>query len=493
MKKIINIFLLSACVFPAFTGCKKILDVAPQSSITEQNYFTSQGDFEPYVTGIYTQMRSLANNITYGTERSEELIPALNSRFTTAWSQIISPSTGALDYNAWYKAIGNCNLLLYKIQDFSFADAPDTKARILAETYSLRAYFFFHLSRIIGDAPLMLQPVVGTDVPLLARSPAADVIKQVNSDLDSAFLLFRSISNFAPKTYPSKYRFAYGSAQALKADVNLWSAKVLGGGDAALNNVITAINEVQSTGLTLNADFKSVTGIRAASNPEVALAAFYLRDETGANYGLNALPYFNAGVQGALNLDSLPYVLTTSNGQGAYQISTLSRGLFSASPSDKRIPFTWVTERQSSGPKISWITKYPGTKYTDDRVSDNDIIMYRLADIYLMKAEAFAALSAPNTDSAIAYLNKVRGRAGNGDYTGATDKLTVEKEILNERGRELFFENKRWYDLVRFHKEGVIDIYTFVPNLAGKTTPLFWPLNSTVLANNSKLLQTSGY
>jgi hypothetical protein len=327
-------------------------------------------------------------------------------------------------------------------------------------------------------------------VPLLARSPATDVIKQVNSDLDSALLLFRSISNFSPKTYPSKYRFAYGSAQALKADVKLWIAKVLGGGDADLNAAITAISEVQTTGLSLNTDFKNVTGIRAASNPEVALAAFYLRDETGANYGLNALPY-KTGVQGALNLDSLPYAATTSNGQGAYQISTLSRALFNASPGDKRIPFTWVTERQASGPKISWITKYPGTKYTDDRVSDNDIIMYRLADIYLMKAEAFAALS--NTDSAVAYLNKVRGRAGNGDYAGATDKLSLEKEILDERGRELFFENKRWFDLVRFHKEGVIDVYTFVPNLVGKTTPLFWPLNSTVLANNGKLLQTSGY
>jgi len=336
----------------------------------------------------------------------------------------------------------------------------------------------------------MLQAILDEKVPLLARSPATDVIRQVNSDLDSAILLFKSVSNFSPKTYASRYRFAYGSAQALKADVKLWSAKVLGGGDADLNDAIAAISEVQSTGLSLNADFKNVTGLRAGSNPEVAIAAFYLRDETGANYGLNALPY-KTGVQGALNLDSLPYAATTSNGQGAYQISTLSRGLFSAYPNDKRIPYTWVTERQSSGPKISWITKYPGTKYTDDRVSDNDIIMYRLADIYLMKAEAFAALS--NTDSAIAYLNKVRGRAGNGDYTGATDKLTVEKEILDERGRELFFENKRWYDLVRFHKEGVIDVYTYVPNLVGKATPLFWPLNSTVLANNSKLEQTSGY
>jgi len=491
MQKLIHIISLPACLLLLLSGCKKILDVTPQSSITDQ-YFSSQSDFDPYVTGIYTQMRGIANNITYGTERGEELIPALNSRFSTAWSQILSPSTGAIDYNAWYKAIGNCNLLLYKIQDFPFSDAPDTKLRILAETYCLRAYVYFHLTRVIGDAPLMLTAVLDEHVPLLARSPATDVIKQVSSDLDSALLLFRSISNFSPKTYPSKYRFAYGSAQALKADVKLWSAKVLGGGDADLNAAITAINEVQTTGLSLNTDFKNVTGIRAASNPEVALAAFYLRDETGANYGLNALPY-KTGVQGALNLDSLPYAATTSNGQGAYQISTLSRALFNASPNDKRIPFTWITERQASGPKISWITKYPGTKYTDDRVSDNDIIMYRLADIYLMKAEAFAALSAPNTDSAVAYLNKVRSRTGNGDYAGATDKLSVEKEILNERGRELFFENKRWYDLVRFHKEGVIDVYTIVPNLVGKATPLFWPLNSTVLANNGKLLQTSGY
>ena len=492
MQKLIKILILSVCLLFVLAGCKKILEVDPQSSITEQTYFTNESDFEPYVTGIYTYMRSFANNITYGTERSEELIPALNSRFSVAWSQTLSPSSGAINYNDWYKAIGHCNLLLDRIKAFPFATSPDTRKRIIAETYCLRAYTYFNLTRIIGDAPLMLQAVVNENVPLLARSKASDVVVQINSDLDSALLLFRSMTSFSVKTYPSKYRFAYGSAQALKADVKLWDGKVLGGGNADFNDAITAINEVEGSGVTLNTDFKNVTGLRAASNPEVVLAAYFQRDETGANYGLNALPYLT-GVQGALNLDSLPYVQTTSNGQGAYQISTLSRGLFNAYPNDKRRPYTWITERQSSGPKISWITKYPGTKYTDDRVSDNDIIMYRLADIYLMKAEAFAALS--NTDSAVAYLNKVRVRTGNGAYSGATDRATVEKEILDERGRELFFENKRWYDLVRFHKGGTIDVYAYVPNLIliGKKVPLFWPLNTTVLSNNSKLTQTDGY
>lgn len=496
MKKI---FLFSLMSVVMLAGCKKLLEITPQSSITEETYYQSEGDFEPNVIGIYAFMRVFATNVVYGTERGDELISALNSRFGVAWTQIITPANGAINYNDWYKGIGHCNLLLEKIQSFEFASNPDLRKKIIAETYCLRAYLYFHLTRIIGDAPLMLTAALDENIPLLARSPATDVIKQVNADLDTAISIFRSMSQFAPTAFPSKYRFAYGSAQAMKADVKLWSAKVLGGGNADLNAAIAAIDEVEKTGVTLNADFKSVTGIRAATNPEVLIAAYWQRDEptTGnsvvpniSHYGINALPYLT-GVQGALNLDSLPYCNTTANGQGAYQISLQSRALFSRNPADKRIPFTWVTERQASGPKISWITKYPGSKYTDDRVPDNDIIMYRLADVFLMKAEAYAALD--QTGLAIGYLNKVRLRTGNGDYTGATDKATVEKEILDERGRELFFENKRWYDLVRFHKGGTINVYTVVPNLVGKTTPLFWPLNTTVLGNNNLIDQTDGY
>lgn len=488
MKKIF-LFLLPVLFLATFSGCKKILEVDPQSSITEENYFKNEGDFEPYLTGIYTYMRSIANNITYGTERSEELIAGSNSRFTVAWSQIITPSSGAINYNQWYQAIGHCNLLLSKIADFPFSSA-DSKKRIIAETYCLRAYFYFHLLRVIGDAPLMLQAITDENVPLLPRSPSVDVMTRIQADIDTAINGFKSMSTFAATTYPSKYRFAYGSVQAMKADAKLWSAKVLNGGDADLNAAIAAINEVETTGLLLNADFKNVSGIRAATNPEVCLAAYFQRDETGSNYGLNALPFLTI-VQGALNIDSLPYAQTSANGQGAYQISTKSRALFDAFPNDKRRPYTWITERQNTGPKISWITKYPGTKYTDDRISDNDIIMYRLADIFLMKAEAYAGLN--NTTDAITYINKVRVRTGNGNYVGATDKATVEKEIVDERGREFFFENKRWFDLVRFHKGGTINVYTYVPNLVGKTTPLFWPLNSTVLANNNLLVQTAGY
>lgn len=486
---ILNILMI---VFSAsiFTGCTSILEVDPQSSITDQVFFKNESDFEPNVVGIYSIVRSLANNVTYGTERGEELISASNSRFTVAWSHNLSPSSGALNYAEWYRGIGHCNLLLDKIQGFSFSSDPDLKKKILAETYALRAFFYFHLVRVIGDAPLMLQAVVDENVPLLSRSPAADVMKQIQLDLDASIENFTGMSKFSKSSYPSKYRFAYGSVLALKADALLWSAKVLGGGNAALESVVETITEIETTGVSLVDSFRDVTGLRASGNKEVLMAAYYHRDETpGGNYVKNALPFLSI-VDGALNIDSIPYVNSSGNGQGAYQISPLSKSLFT-NTADKRIASTWIVEMQPTGPKVSWITKYPGSEYTDDRIPDNDLIIYRLADIYLMKAEAYAALS--DIPNSVEYLDKVRARAQTGDYTGSMNKTDVEKEILNERGRELFFENKRWFDLVRFHIAGTIDVYTYVPNLNGKTTPLFWPLNTTVFANNPNIIQTDGY
>jgi hypothetical protein len=483
--------LLPLLLLAAASGCEKILEVKPQSSITEETYFRNEGDFEPYVTGIYTQMRSFANNVTYGTERGEELVVASNARFSTAWNHILSPTTGAVNYNGWYAAIGHCNLLLDKVRSFNFANAGN-KSRIMAEAYALRAWFYFDLTRVIGDAPLMLIPIVDENVPLLPRTPAADVVKQIVSDIDSALLLFKSVPGFSAAAFPSsKYRFAYPSALALKADVRMWSGKVVGGGAAAFNDAVAIINEIESAGLRLNTSFRDVVGLRAPANPEVLISAYYNRDELGGNYAINALP-FQAIVAGAANLDSIPFANNSGVAQGAYQISPRSRALFAAHPADRRIPFTWVQQRAPNGTLgIAWITKYPGTKYSDDRFPDNDIIMYRWADMLLLRAEAQAALG--NAAECVRNLNLVRARAGNPNYAGPTDKLSLEQEVLNERGRELFFENKRWFDLVRFHSGGSINVYTFVPNLVGKTTPLFWPLNTTVLANNPQLKQTSGY
>lgn len=489
MKKIYRLSVL-AILLLSFTGCEKLLEVTPESQITEDMYFSSEGDFDPYVNGIYSQIRDLVGvtaALQYGTERSEELVNAINSRLNSAaWQQTLSAVNGGFNYNNYYKAIGNCNLLLDRIEPFAFTNTS-LKNRLQAEAYAQRAFLYFQLVRIIGDTPLMLQAITDyNDIPLLPRSNAVDVMKQISSDIDKASSLFPD------KGFNSKYRFSYPATQALKAEVKLWSAKVLGGGDVDFNDAITAVQEVEKANVSLLAKFRDITTVSA--NAEIILSSYFQRYEKSPNYGINALPFLVGGVSGASNLDSLPYAKTTVNGQGGYQISLKSRSLFSGlTATDQRIPNTFIIERVGSTQRYAWVNKYPGNVYSDDRVSDNDIILYRLADIYLIAAEAYAGLASANTTKAIEYLDKVRVRAGNGPYTGATDKPSVELEIFKERGREMFFENKRWYDIVRFHFGGTINAYTYVPNLVGKTIPLFWPLSSEVLAANTSLKQTTGY
>ena len=102
----------------------------------------------------------------------------------------------------------------------------------------------------------------------------------------------------------------------------------------------------------------------------------------------------------------------------------------------------------------------------------------------LLKAEAYLAMD--DLENARIELNRVRLRAGLPDVT-ETDKTLLGLEILNERGRELFHEGKRWLDLRRAHSSGLINVYDFVPNLIGKTTPLYWPIHTNVLIKNELL------
>jgi hypothetical protein len=111
--------------------------------------------------------------------------------------------------------------------------------------------------------------------------------------------------------------------------------------------------------------------------------------------------------------------------------------------------------------------------------------------LLLTKAEILAALN--RAPEAVAELRKVRIRAGIGEYTGSTAKEAVEKEILKERSRELYFEFSRWHDLVRFHYGGTIDIYKEVPNLSAKSVPLFFPIPKAQIDINTNLEQTDGY
>ncbi len=476
MKKIITSVLIAFLVIAS--GCNKLLDVDTVSYITSDSYWQGEADVTGYTTGIYSELRSLVNTTYYFEDRSDAFVPGLEGSVTVAWAQTLTAANapGWLDF---YTVIHHCNLLIKYGSEVS--PATDNVRRCLAQGYFIRAYTYLMLIKSWGDVPLVLDPTESSESDMPGRAPATEVMDQILSDIT------KSISLFPEDGFKDKNRASKPAAYALRADALLWKNKVLNGTDDDLTGAINAADSVMLSGVSLISDFTKIHDTGNKKNSEIIFSLFFLRDEKSDQYGSRLKPRA-LFVSSAANKSLIAY--STNGARSVYAPSETIQNLFASN--DVRKAASVITALDASNNVIGiFDNKFRGTVYTDDRYWENDIVLYRAAEIVLFKAEALAALNRPG--EAITELEKVRQRAGTGVYTGATDKESVEKEILDERFRELWFEQKRWPDIVRFHYGGTIDAYTIVPNLAGKTIPLFFPIPDDDINVNPNLEQTTGY
>ena len=120
----------------------------------------------------------------------------------------------------------------------------------------------------------------------------------------------------------------------------------------------------------------------------------------------------------------------------------------------------------------------------------NDVVLYRLADILLMRAETLNALDQDPSDD----MNRVRERAYGENFPDHVfvnqSKSLNDEEILRERLFELMLEGKRWWDLVRFNK-----VFELVPSLQGRDDDKFlvWPISNEILSLEPKVEQNTGW
>ena len=472
--------LLTSIIIFMSNGCTKTLELAPVSSITSANYWKTDGDVLGYMIGIYSKFRSTMNTTFYMEDRGDSFDPGLHQGMSTAWTQNLTENSAPSWVN-FYNLIHHCNLLLKYVDGIHFGDQK-AKDRVMAEAYFIRAYTYFYLIRSWGDVPLILTPTESDDQPLLPRSPAKEVMAQILKDIQT------SLSLFPEQGYVNKSRASAPAANALLADALIWKAKVLGGNADDLTAAVDALDNVIPT-VSLLSDFSQVYSTDNRNNSEVVLSIYFQKDEYSPSYGYYLKPN-GALVNDAINKGEIPWAESAARSQ--YSPSASLEAAFDVNAADKRKAASMVKGVRSDGSLVGvFDNKLKGTLYPDGRIFDCDIIIYRLGGLLLLKAEALAALG--KTAEALVPLDKVRNRAGTGDYTGPTDKATLEKEILQERFRELYAELKRWPDLVRFHKEGVINLYTIVPQLKDKQVPLFFPISRAVHSLNPKLEQTEGY
>ncbi len=166
---------------------------------------------------------------------------------------------------------------------------------------------------------------------------------------------------------------------------------------------------------------------------------------------------------------------------------TTDAPLNARNPSTAPLSFTREVKLRESDPNTLEITGIRPIKYAFDYGTpgdqkDNDFAVFRLADVMLMKAEALLRTS--NAAGALPLVNAIRQKRGVADLAA----LTLDN-LLDERGRELYWEGYRRQDLIRFGK--YLNAYQEKP--ATDAHVLLFPIPSSQLAVNPNLTQNPGY
>lgn len=492
MKSIARKLIYTLLTLVTFSACTEDLTLKPISQITNASFWTSAEDAKGAVNGMYYRMRTQAttNFFIWGEARSEIWVqnfgfdPSINFyAFTNALSRV-NPGP---DWTTMYSVIHDANLILKYVPNIAFANENEKK-EIMAQAYAMRAFTYFMMTRTWGDLILIEDPTEDFDPTKIyrERSPQTEVFALIKKDLESA------ISMFSSNNFPTgRIKWSKPAVNALKADVFLWTAKKLNGGSADFTTALAAIAEVEKSDVQLLADFKQVFSFTNKGNKEIIMGVRFAEGESGGRSVFGGVVALAAPTAPFTPQSVIDKLLPYSGKDGYWQMSTLVSKQFSGD--DLRKDATFIEVNQTKDGVTTFLynidQKWPGLITGGVKVMYDDLILYRYADIILMKAEAQNGLGQDPSEA----MNLIRKRAYGAKYADHVfvngTKASNDEAILQERLFEFIQEGKRWWDLVRFGKA-----QEKVPLLKGKSDNLLlFPLGETILSLEPKVLQNQGY
>lgn len=496
MKTKINLIIPRIFLFFGFIlGCQDAVDLEPTSNISSESFWEDEDDVQSALYGIYNQFRATfdVKTVIRGEYRSGHYGQGASSatEWNELWENDLNPTSAGTNWRDLYLLINDANLLLTKAADIPFDDSNE-KNHILGQAHFVRAYSYFQVVKLWGDAPLVTEGFESTEQQLApSKSPKAEIFELIKLDIDMALELLGK-----KETYNYIGRDA---ANMLKTDVYLWIAKVEGGGLADIQLAQAAIDEVLGAGYSLEPEFETV--FREESNSEVIFSTYYSELEPGSgnrngssgrgneptqpcNITLPSLNVVPVDLQGDIPVSSNPQWLDLSE----HFITTI----LNTPEMDSRSAVTWRSVTANNGSITTWINKYIGEEFSGTRLSTSDLIIYRYAEAILFKAEIENALG--NTADAIFYLNQIASRAyGEENYYAGLSSGEIDNAILDERILEFVLEGKSWYDIRRFGQA-----FERIPTLMGREGDnngniLLSPVAQDVLNRNFNIKQTDGY
>lgn len=463
------------------SSCSKILDLEPHNSTFTNAYFTSESDANTALSGAYSILRNILIRDNswhkYGDIVSGELSidgSRDNANFNISNGEFIGLNVGGNNWNwqQYYQLLQQVNLIINKvpgIPDAKFASV-DTKRHVIGEAYFLRAFTYFYMSRIWGDVPLKLEPDLDVSTAKnIARTPADSVWKQCLADLETA----KQNLDFGYDADEGQraVRANKGSAFALQAHILAWKGDYAGCAEAA-NTVITNGGYVlQSTADYMKVFIgKTYEGIFEINISDAQSEGISLQDNPGMGVTLR-MPFIDGK-------DPIEWPVSTN----------FVNLLYKDSANDIRFKNFFYESQSNQGQIIKFanIAYADGAAKKDPRLSNN-LIIFRLADIMLLRAEALHNIG--RDGEAVTLLNKVRERAGISDYNGIDDLATT---ILEERLRELYFEGHAYYDLVRTKKISTYNEHFPSAQFqdGAPTGGWLWPIDPAMFKDDYTLVQT---
>lgn len=428
------------------TSACEVLDIDPQASLPAESAFNTRIGVEAGIIGAYSALQSAnymglryfvfadlaTNNVAHtGTFPSfaqieQNNILADNVEINNMWNTI-------------YDGINRTNTLISAIP--AIEDPAFNKDAALAEARFLRAYHYFNLINYFGGSatgygenglgvPLKLTPtLIATDAEPMARASEAEVIAQVMQDLDFA------AENL---TGTNKGRATKAGAHALRSRVALYQKNYQAAADFA------------QQALDINNNL-------AANYADI----YALRNTAESIWELQFDP---------VNSNSIAFFWLPTSLGGRNEVSPDASFAGAHETGDLRLP-------------VNVNTSFTG-KYNRIAAGDDNVVLIRVAEVILNRAEALARVGgAENETTARTLVNRIRTRAGLASLDETVTGQALVDAILKERRIELAHEGHYWFDLRRTNTTGLAD--------ANKN---LWPIpQREVLTSSEVIEQNPGY
>ena len=552
---VLSVIALGGASAGLLSSCSDFLDITPLNKVVLENFWTQKSEVNAVLMGCYESLESEESIIrmgVWGEMRSENILQgaSIGNEYNEILNENILPTNSLTKWNVMYQTINRCNTVCYYAPMVQKKDPNYTINELnanIAEAAFIRDLCYFYLIRTFRDVPMSFEPTIDDtkefQIPATPMNAALDtLIKDLESVKDYAVKRYvddskMSNAQASSQAYENSSRVTRVAIYALLADLNLWRGnydetikycdliidfkknqykeKIAQIGDltdmqefagiplileAPAGSVTcgNAYNEIFGTGNS----FESIFELYFRNNQQVKnkyVNEFFGKDRLGSISGLSR--YCKDAATGNSDLftknDCRVYA-TSENSNSRYAITKYVNSSVSMDIKN-------VTDEKSL--KLS--TSRGNAEYAN-------WIIYRLTDVMLMKAEACILKGEAEYETAFTLINAVNKRAHNYTTSAAKDTLVfddyrtsqekMEQLLLDERNRELMFEGKRWYDLVRIavrdgnnqrlvseatkkyqDKVNALKIKLADPNI------IFFPYNKEELKVNPFLKQNSAY